>query len=254
MDARCVLATPFTLMKFRLVYDGDLKACGNKNRRVDDKWAIRKSLAPQLEQLWEVHPVLKGLGLYLERSPFGREPKIVRSWGRTSADLVPFRIEPGEESKVRIREHGDLAYALQETIDRGNRRFLPLVRKSLDLACTLDILFMRPEQPGEVVTQGGDIDNRLKTLFDALSIPDEQDIRPGDIPIDESTPTEWGEISRAPTLACLLESDSLITGFKVTTDRLLNSPNASPSTVHLVIEVAVSVVRLSERNIGFIGD
>jgi hypothetical protein len=48
-------------MRFTLTYDGPLKASGNKPRP-EDKWEIRRALAPQLAHLWQVHPVLKGLG------------------------------------------------------------------------------------------------------------------------------------------------------------------------------------------------
>jgi hypothetical protein len=76
------------------------------------------------------------------------------------------------------------------------------------------------------VTQGGDIDNRLKTLLDALKIPDSSDA-----------------LSRGVTLSgdetpffCLLEDDNLITGINVKTDRLLD-PNAGRSEVVLLIHV-----------------
>jgi hypothetical protein len=43
----------------------------------------------------------------------------------------------------------------------------------LSLACGLDILFLRRDMPGvPLIHSGGDIDNRLKTLFDALKIPE----------------------------------------------------------------------------------
>ena len=39
------------------------------------------------------------------------------------------------------------------------------------LTCGLKILFLRKEGPGKLILQGGDIDNRLKTLLDALKMP-----------------------------------------------------------------------------------
>jgi len=56
--------------------------------------------------------------------------------------------------------------ALSINIGFDNFKFAPLVCEKLHLICELDIIMLRPEAPGSVVTQGGDIDNRLKTLFD----------------------------------------------------------------------------------------
>lgn len=223
----------FDLMKFRLTYEGELKAAGNHSRRVNEKWSIRKALAPQLEELWKVHPALKGIGLCVER---------------------PLRMDPQGERRVAFKPRSEVAWEIKVPIIRGDRRFVPLVRNSLNLVCGLDILFMRKDQPGELILKGGDIDNRLKTLFDALSVPDAQDIRPGDIPRDPQAHHSVQPPHDAPLFLCLLESDSLITAVNVTTDRLLTAPNASPSTVHLVIEVSVAATEITELNIGFIGD
>jgi hypothetical protein len=38
----------------------------------------------------------------------------------------------------------------------------------LNLLCTLDILFLHPDKPGNLWT--GDVDNRIKALFDSLRI------------------------------------------------------------------------------------
>jgi hypothetical protein len=54
---------------------------------------------------------------------------------------------------------------------RGYQLF-PIVQSSLHMVCAIDILFLRKEAPGELILQGGDIDNRIKTLFDALRMPD----------------------------------------------------------------------------------
>ncbi len=97
-------------------------------------------------------------------------------------------------------------------------------------------MFLRQEDPGELVLQGGDLDNRLKTLFDALRIPD-------------------GDVAQAqnPTY-CLLESDTLIDSFKVSTGRLLMSEPNHPSEVHLTIEAAIKVLRVGSWNQCLMGD
>jgi hypothetical protein len=43
--------------------------------------------------------------------------------------------------------------------------FAPLVTEEMSLFAQLEIELLRPEPPGHLLTQGGDIDNRMKTLF-----------------------------------------------------------------------------------------
>jgi hypothetical protein len=50
----------------------------------------------------------------------------------------------------------------------------------------LKITLLRPEEPGAIILQSGDIDNRLKTLFDALSVP----AQPNQLPKNDA-PNEW---------------------------------------------------------------
>lgn len=60
---------------------------------------------------------------------------------------------------------------------RGNQDFIPLITEDMEIRCGLDILFLRPEEPGMIV-RGADLDNRLKTLLDALKVSDtERDFR-----------------------------------------------------------------------------
>lgn len=102
--------------------------------------------------------------------------------------------------------------------------FACLVSTPLRLVAELDIVLMRHDEPGKIISSG-DIDNRLKTLFDALRAP--KDVN--EIP-DQESPTR-GEMP----FYCLLEDDSLITSVKVTCDRLLRYRNRSH--VFLLIHV-----------------
>jgi hypothetical protein len=230
-DARCrllTIAAPFELMKFELIYDGKLVSSGNKHGHVKEKWDVRKQIEPQLIELWKTHPALTGIGLIAQRghlSPSG-----------SGADLVRAVNTP---STIRVDAHEALANRLRDPLLVGGKQFLPLVRKNLDLACRLEITFLRKGEPGALILPGGDLDNRMKTLFDALSIPKEQDL--------------LGNPDHEPFL-CLLEDDSLIIGQHVETGRLLTTTDPSPSAVHLLIQVSVNVTRLGTSNIGFIGD
>ena len=87
---------------------------------------------------------------------------------------------------------------------------------------------MRTDKPGSLIKSGsGDIDNRLKTLFDALRMPKSKD--------------ELGRYAGVPGLDedpfyCLLEDDKFITRLVVETDMLLR-PAASSNDTHLIITV-----------------
>lgn len=119
----------------------------------------------------------------------------------------------------------------------GSFRFAPLITTRYDLVATIELLFLRPEQPGRLITQGGDIDNRLKTLFDALRMPRvEGEIPNGDSPSTEEDP-----------FFCLLQDDALITEIDVKTDVLLD-PNARPSEAHLFIRVQAATVSMTFNN------
>jgi hypothetical protein len=72
---------------------------------------------------------------------------------------------------------------------------------------------LRAEAPGRIIVGRGDIDNRLKTLFDALRAPtSKQEIKEGARATSADDP-----------LYVLLEDD-LITRASVETDRWLNAP------------------------------
>lgn len=122
---------------------------------------------------------------------------------------------------------------------------VPLVSTKLHMICDLDVLFLRRENPGSVLKPGGDIDNRMATLFDALRKPhNENELPGGDKPAgDEEIP-----------FLCLLEDDSLVTAVSVRTERLLTPLRGEPSDVHLVIGVTVKVTELTYMTIGIGGD
>jgi len=105
---------------------------------------------------------------------------------------------------------------------------LPLINSYLKLVASLDILMLRREEPGSLILQGGDIDNRIKTLLDSLRVPKGiNEIPNGDSPLD-------GE---KPFFYCLLEDDALVTDLTIRTDRLLLPGN--DTNVVLVIDVLI---------------
>ena len=120
----------------------------------------------------------------------------------------------------------------------GKYRFFPLVSAARNEIAELQVIMLRPELgTGYIVGQGGDIDNRLKTLFDSLRMPkNTNEIPAKDQPRDNEDP-----------FFCLLEDDILITDLSVATDRLLE-PCTSNSRVKLVIRVQIKKTTMIGAN------
>jgi len=178
-------------MQFRLTYEGPLKASGNNSRNTAYKHEIRKAFHPQLKNLWTNNINLNALA-------------------HTSMDFMnnPLPMAPRSsetDSRVYINflaEH----YAVKEY------KIIPLVTERLALWCGLDILFLRISPPGKVLSSG-DIDNRIKTLFDALKRPSQL----SDFGPEYVRPTGVEE----NPLFVLLEDDSLVAKLSVETDTML---------------------------------
>jgi len=117
--------------------------------------------------------------------------------------------------------------------------FAPLVSDKVFLVAELDIQLLWPQDRGKIITSGGDIDNRLKTLLDALKVPSEDTALP-----QEATPGE----DENPFF-CLLQDDSLITRLSVEADRLLE-PVSSPSEVVLFIRVTTKQLKVTFETVG----
>lgn len=179
-------------VEFRLTYQGLLLGSGNKKPRPEHKHEIRRVFHRQIRRQWEYHRALASMG---------RE--------QTNA--------------------GTLIEARANLNARHGYRFVPLVTQGAELLCALDILFLRPGVHGGVIHQNGDIDNKLKTLFDAMQIPvDGSGLTP---PADDEDP-----------FFCLLQDDRLITHVSVETDNLLEPVSAPENTndARLVITVRLS--------------
>jgi hypothetical protein len=196
-------------MEFLLRYRGPLPANGG----VADKQLIRAAIHPQLEELCRQEPLLHG----------------------AAADELSEATLKGGQVKVAPN-------TIYFFVAVGGFRVVPIIHTPHKLACGLDILFLRRERPGTIVAHGGDLDNRLKTLFDALRMPHNPEELRG---ITPRTPDE--------RLYCLLEDDALITRVSVITQQLLE-PLASteePSTVELLIRVEVNSTAPIYANFGF---
>jgi hypothetical protein len=115
--------------------------------------------------------------------------------------------------------------------------FIPLITTALDLRAELDVLLLAANLPGNLIRQGGDIDNRLKTLFDALSMPANVQQVPNN-PDAESDKRVF----------CLLEDDKLVTSVAVSNDRLLSIPDGF-NDVLVVLRVHPIAFRATMANV-----
>ncbi len=114
----------------------------------------------------------------------------------------------------------------------GKFRFAPLVSSHIGFMAELDILLLRPGEPGRIVNHGGDIDNRLKTLWDAFRVPQEQEIK-NDAPAADEDP-----------FYCLFEDDALVTSVRVSTDRLLDPVDEKEVllVIHMIVKAAKPMI------------
>jgi hypothetical protein len=125
-------------------------------------------------------------------------------------------------------------YAIIE--DVGGRAYASLIRRHV--AAELDIVFLRQQARGQLLGEGGDIDNRLKTLFDALRMPSKGEV---------NTLGNYTAADEQP-LHCLLRDDSLIYRVNVESDRLLRV--SAPGHLVVVINVNVIVTKTTFTTLG----
>jgi hypothetical protein len=168
------------------------------NGKPDHKHQIRRCFHAQLAMLWSQLPLSEN-----------------RSWFTVEAD--------------------DKSIDLNRPVPPY--RFVPLVSSALALICEVRIFLLRPDPPGALVTQAGDIDNRLKTLFDAMRVPRLTELPRGASPAPDEEP-----------FFCLLEDDALISSIAVESERLL-VPNRDPATVDLHIQVTTRATRATWGNL-----
>jgi hypothetical protein len=198
-------------MDFRLTYDGPLLA--HKDGSVLPKRSlhvhdIRRKFHKQLKVLWSEHPILKEL-----------------------KDAPPEYHQPPRPAVMHVFEHDGF-------------RWLPIVNEANGLICKIDVLLLRSGPPGEVVS---DIDNRVKTILDAL--------RKAKGSYELGAGTSRGPLTPASDedpFYVLLEDDKLITHLSVTSDMLLEPVDAPRDhAVRLVISVTVRPYRPYIETLGY---
>lgn len=162
-----------------------------------EKWRIRREIEPQLRRLWTVPP-FDSIARY-------KDPTY-----RPNDCYVGKKV-------------GDVEY-------------IPCISTKLEMRAELHVHLLSATLPGGLV-RSGDIDNRLKTLLDALSIP-----APQQVPQDPKTEPDG-------QMFCLLEDDRLVTRVDITNDRLLTVPDHSRDVI-VVIKVHPVASTVTMANIG----
>jgi hypothetical protein len=217
-------------VKFTLTYDGSLPSSGNKPKN-EAKWSIRESFHPQLLDLWRSHPALNNVEQNRHFPEGGA--RLMQKHHDDKGPMLP--------TERRLQDDGPRKiFDLCEPIEKHGAWFRPLIRDSYALHCGLKILFLRKEAPGKVY-QGGDIDGRIKTLLDSLTMP-----RHVEQVLDKSS------TSFSP-MHCLLEDDSMVSGLDVESERLLTAADYPVDFVRLVIEVDVRIRQATIYNQSFLG-
>lgn len=163
-------------MRFRLTYEGRLLTSQESRPQPEHKHAIRRQFHTQLKQFWGFHPGLQ----YLKKpNPHHTREKPMID------DIVS-----------SFSNHGF--------------NWAPLGRSDLGLMCKVEVLLLRrPAGDGGGIYSIGDLDNRVKTLIDALAIPPQKNAYPTTGPTPEEDP-----------FFVLLDNDKVITHLSVETDYL----------------------------------
>lgn len=209
------------MLEFRLLYQGQLLGASRSNTRADHKHHLRKEFHKQLKVLWKTKSPLKE---------------------RRSRNLVELHVNREDPTAVG---HASYEEYLAKTFTYHGFSFIPVVTGELFLSCSLDVLFLRPGDQ-RLVYENGDIDNKIKTVFDSLRMPkvaEAADLKARFPPEDNEMP-----------LYCLLQDDSLISEVKVTADHLLRlpqQPRVSANETFLVVHVRVTPTRLAFTNLDF---
>ena len=160
------------------------------NADAEQKHAIRQCFHQQLRELWKIEPYCR-LTTLTDKS----------------------------------NDHPDNLCVMRE-----HYCFVPLVSTKLNMIASISLTLLSPHQAGKILTNGGDIDNRLKTLFDALSVPQNNQMSQLPEPSDSENP-----------FYCVLEDDKLITEVNVATAQVFD-PQLKQTEAILFLRVAVKSI------------
>jgi hypothetical protein len=208
-----------SLLKFRLAYEGELRATQRdpteqqSNHLAGHKHAIRRIFHKQLKQLWAITPLLSSYKRARQGDIGSRPIQESGAW-----------FDHADDTKIPLLEY------VTGNFNINGYRFVPLICEEFSLLCSLNILFLRRDIPGSAIS-AGDIDNRVKTIIDTLTMP---------IHANEMTGNETPQAGEDPFF-CLMENDKLVSHFEVETDTLLDEPQMEDAADNRKARVIITV-------------
>jgi hypothetical protein len=124
------------------------------------------------------------------------------------------------------------------TTERKGGKFINLINRRLSLYGKLNILLLRPAPRGSII-QSGDLDNRFKTIFDALSMPTESQIES----MRKDNIEKFND-----TIYCVVEDDQLIQhSINLEDYQLLE--NVPDNEVELIIKIDLKCAKTTLNNL-----
>lgn len=219
-------------MRLRLTYAGPLLSSNplDPDKRIEHKHDLRRAFHKQIKEHWETHAFL----------------------GSYAAVPVNFtrKIPEGALSKWTEQEQGQrytLAQLLGRIYGHDGYNFAPLIWKENNLHCAIRILCLRRDTP-DAVRPGRDIDNRVKTLIDALCAPSARQGSPmkNGAPLPPSADED--------PFYVLMDDDRQISHLEVETDKALELDPINPtdeSFVRLVISVEIRPFNTDMFNLSY---
>jgi hypothetical protein len=161
------------MIEFRLLFQGLVRPTANKGHPVETH-AIRRDFHLQLRHLWDSRPGLRQLAEQWSL----KEPNSHRWAGMAGYSE--------EDHVARVKFGLEL---MGKNWTRAGFNCVPLVTRDLDATCSLDVLLLRPGPSAtRHILNQGDIDGQLKTIIDALRIPDNGNETGNAIPAENEAP------------------------------------------------------------------
>jgi hypothetical protein len=225
-------------MRFRLTYEGPLRpsqthpANSPKPEPLSEhKFKVRRQFHGQLKRLWETNRILTSYMVDPKKTADTlRHPAVPKL---SSDDM--FGVDEG--SLITLHD------SLYGQYRRNDFNFIPLVTERLQTLCSISILFLRRDNQVGSVFHKGDIDNRIKTLIDGLTMP--------------GVPNQFGNnVPQAgeDPFYCLLEDDRLISHIDAEADVLLDPPKPGEiddNWVRAIVTVELRPYFVTAHNLAF---
>lgn len=220
-------------MKFRLTYTGPLLSSkpydkDERDKRGEHKHDLRRHFHKQLKEQWLQH-------------------RFLRTHREGAAPMCGVLPDRAKEVWGTSPETLSLPEILGPVFGHSEYKFVPLVWKEADLFCSLRILCLRRDTANAVLP-GRDIDNRIKTVIDALAMP----LYSQGSPLKDGKPLlpQDGE----KPFFVLLDDDRQVTHLEVETDTALEVGEDNPadeSYVRLIISVEIRPSIVTMFNLSF---